>query len=205
MSRRGMSPTQIATAPDVTPVQTADAVEPSASRPRMRERMLLFGDDPNVETASGERAHSTQGSLRDTLIFKDVQREYEANPMLFLIQTLLKYLHHSWRSMGRSSYRSLLTVLLASYVVLSIELLVEFVRSWIHRSIDTHDEMRRVQSWNPLPRSRLSPAPASGPKEPPVEPGAVPPAGTAPRPKLKKALEAHSVRRRLKPRHAEPA
>jgi len=83
--------------------------------------------------------------------------------MLMLMQALLKQLHRTWRSMGSSSYRSILALLFVTYIVLSIELLVEFLRSWARRSANTRDDMRRVQTWQDQSRKRRSPTPVSGP------------------------------------------
>jgi len=82
--------------------------------------------------------------------------------MLMLMQALLKQLHRTWKSMGSSSYHSILALLFVTYIVLSIELLVEFLRSWARRSANTRDDMRRVQTWQDQSRKRRSPTPVSG-------------------------------------------
>jgi len=83
--------------------------------------------------------------------------------MLYLIETLLRQLHRTWRSMGGSSYQSMLTLLVVAYIALSIELLAEFLRSWIRRGGNPHDDMRRIQTLNQPPRSRQTPTPVNGP------------------------------------------
>lgn len=83
--------------------------------------------------------------------------------MLRLLQTLLHHLHRSWSSMGRSNFLGMLSVLIAAYAVLSAELLLEILRSWLQRRVDMHDPVRQIQSWQPALRTHPRPVPVAVP------------------------------------------
>lgn len=68
--------------------------------------------------------------------------------MLRLIQTLMKTLHAQRQTMGSSGFMALFVLVGVAYLVLSLQLLIEFIRSQINRSLTRHDDLRAVQSWD---------------------------------------------------------